>query len=87
MWKAWKVHCQNFFGVYCTVFLLGVGAGCHLQIFPYDMQRELPDRWFLEFIVVSIFSDSLFYWIHRIAHLPRFYKHMHKVGFRQGEEF
>ena len=77
--KAFKVHCQNFFGVYCTIHLISTTIGNSNGHFPYKMTRELPDYWFLEFIGITILSDQLFYWIHRIVHLPIFYKHLHKM--------
>ena len=79
LWRAFKVHCQNFFGVYCLTFVIGVGAGCKLEIYPYKLTRELPDYWFVEFIVISFVSDSLFYWLHRLVHHPRLYPSMHKM--------
>lgn len=32
-----------------------------------------------QFMFTIFIDDFLFYWIHRIFHLPFFYKHIHKI--------
>ena len=78
IWDAFKVHCQNFFGVYSLTFIVGVGLASKLRIFPYAMSRQLPKYWFFEFLLISFAADCLFYWLHRLVHHPKLYKLMHK---------
>ena len=79
LWKAFKVHCINFFGIYCSVFVLGVGFACQTNIVPYSFSKELPSNWLLQFILCSFCSDVLFYVFHRAVHSKGLYQRLHKM--------
>lgn len=79
LWKAFKVHCVNFFGLYCGVFLVGVGAACKTNIIPYSFAKELPAWWLPEFLLCSFAADVLFYVFHRAVHSKGLYVRLHKM--------
>ena len=79
LWKAFKVHCVNFFGLYCGVFVVGVGAACKTNIIPYSFAKELPARWLPEFLLCSFAADVLFYVFHRAVHSKGLYVRLHKM--------
>jgi len=79
LWKAFKVHCINFFGLYCSVFLIGVSIACHTNIIPYSFSKTLPTHWWKEFLFCSFFSDVLFYIFHRAVHSKGLYQRLHKM--------
>ncbi len=79
LWKAFKIHCINFFGLYCSVFVVGVGFACKLNIFPYSFSEELPRYWLAEFLACSFFADVLFYVFHRAVHSKGLYQRLHKM--------
>jgi len=79
LWKAFKVHCVNFFGIYCSVFIVGVGFACKTNIIPYSFAKTLPKYWVLEFLFCSFFADVLFYVLHRAVHSKGLYQRLHKM--------
>ena len=59
-------YCFNFFGIYCSVFVVGVGFACKTNIVPLilgisfklvDSVSDLP-----------LSADVLFYVLHRAVH-------------------
>ena len=79
LYKAFKVHCINFFGIYCSVFVVGVGIACQTNIVPYSFAKDLPNYWILEFLFCSLMSDVLFYVLHRAVHSKGLYQRLHKM--------
>ena len=51
-----------------------------LNIKPYYISRELPTFSYglFQFLSLTIFSDFLFYGLHRLFHIPYLYKNIHK---------
>lgn len=79
LWKAFKVHCINFFGIYCSVFVVGVGFACKTNIIPYSFSKELPSNWLTQFLICSFSADVLFYVFHRAVHSKGLYARLHKM--------
>ena len=77
--RALRVSGGVFFGLYLPLFIVLITAANFLEIYPYSFAKELPEHWLFEIVLCSIASDSLFYWLHRLAHHPKVYSKMHKM--------
>lgn len=81
--------CKSFFGIILPISFIGIFCGNTLQIYPYNMSRELPNILVCLFHIICIFimSDILFYIFHRTMHIPFLYKNIHKVHHKYKETF
>ncbi|KAH9251797.1 hypothetical protein BASA81_010240 [Batrachochytrium salamandrivorans] len=77
--QALKVTEFNLLFAYLIPGSLGIAAANKLGIFVYDTDREVSwTRIIKEAFVITVVADSMFYWVHRMVHLPQFYQTFHK---------
>lgn len=78
--KALKVTEFNFLFAYLIPGTLGIMAANKMNIHVYDTDREVSwKRIIKEAFLITVVADSMFYWVHRIVHLPQFYQSWHKL--------
>ena len=72
---------KSVFKIYGTMIIVGAKACQFIDWYPYTISKELPTFWLglLELFIISIFGDLLFYWAHRLFHIPYLYQKYHKL--------
>lgn len=80
--KQWKCFKLLLFNHFCIQLPLMFGMYPYTMYFniPYDWE-DMP-RWYnlaFRVFICLVIEDTWHYWLHRVMHHKRFYKHVHKV--------
>lgn len=76
---------RDFFYSIITIFIFSLVAVLTLRTFAdytliYYEISDMPVWYYWSSILLMfVLHDFYFYWIHRMMHLPKFYRHFHKV--------
>lgn len=77
--KAFYESEKNFIFVYFLPSIIFIYISNSLKFYPYRLERNITNIIILkEILIISLIADFLFYWLHRMVHLPKLYKKIHK---------
>lgn len=80
--KQWKCFKQLLFSHFCIQLPMMTGLYPYMKMFNMPYLWEDMPRWYdiaIKVFFCLVIEDTWHYWVHRLLHHKRLYKHVHKI--------